>query len=219
MARLAVEWQEPTLGSYEGYNPDSLLSALPADLARSGKPTVVYVFSDLPEDAVETANLGGTLLTDERVALGLKLFNLVKVRGETITKTHPYASILGGRELPRMVVVGADGSRVGALEGNDATPSAMMGLMKRASAKAYKTPIETFIKDYQKVLTDLDKVEGAKKTLATKRATSGEVAKSKSLGWDREEQELAKQEGQILEREKVLTAGILPKGEKVAKAN
>ena len=218
MARLQVDWNEASLaGGYEGYNPSDLFTALPDEVGKSGKPLVVYLTSDLEDDAQET-ELATAALADEKVALGLKMFHAVKVDGSRITRDHAYADILGGRELPRLVVVGADGKKVGSTEGK-VSASEVYSLMKRAASRVYKTQIDSYIKDYQKVLTEIDKIESAKKVLATQRETSGNVSKSKAAKWDREEAEMAKKESELLDQEKELLAFNRRDGGKVAAAS
>jgi len=216
MARISVNWEEPAVGGgYEGFDSEDMRTGLPAQYGDSGKPIVFYLASDLEEDALETVTVDGTVLRDEKVAIGMKMFNLVKMDGSRVDDDHPYHKILGGRELPRMVVVGSDGHKVGSLEGN-IPPSKLFGLMKRAASKTYKHPIEKFVKEYQKVLTEIDKVEAAKTALATKRAASNDAPAARVRQWDDEEAELAQQEQEITATEAELLSFRM-KDDKVAK--
>ena len=218
MARIQVNWEEPSIGGgYEGYDAENLLTGLPDEYGESGKPLVVYLESSLPDDMIETAVVNQTVLPDEKIAIGMKMFNLVKMNGLKITKEHPYAKHLYGKELPRMVVVGADGKKIGTVEGK-ISPSKVFGLMKRASKQTYKTNIETFIKDYQKVLTDIDKVEAKKAALATRRQTSKNISKSKERMFAKEEEKITKEENEVLEREEKILKSRR-RDEKLTKAN
>ena len=206
MARIAVNWEEPSVGSaYEGFDAANMMTGLPDEYAESGKPVIIYLESALEDDMVRTALITSTMERDEKVAIGMKMFNIVRMNGLKIGKDHPYAKILGGRKLPRMVVISPEGKKVGSVEGS-ISPSKLFSLMNRAASKVYKTPIGTFVKEYQKVLTEIDKVEAAKAILATRRATSADAPRSRTRRFDQDEEKLVKLEQEIMNQEKELLA-------------
>lgn len=130
-----------------------------------GKPFIVFLSSK--DNVNEQTVVEQTTLKDERVSLGSKFFTMLEAEGETITKTHPYYKWIGGKKLPRVVVFTNEGNKVGKLEGQP-SPSKMYGLMKKAAAKSRVRNLDRKIKDYQKILTSLDKINTLKQALASK---------------------------------------------------
>ncbi len=182
MARIDFKWQEPKLNGYEGVNPDDFRTALP-DSLKSDKPFLVFLTSDLPDDSQEMSNISSTTLRDESVAIGATLFSQLKVNGLKVKEGSAFWKTLGGKELPRMVVVDAAGAKVGAVEGKDISPSKVFGLMKRAATRTYKTDLEKVVKETKSILTEIDQVEAKRAALATKKEHS---TVAKETEWARE---------------------------------
>jgi hypothetical protein len=212
MAKLNLDWEQPGLGSYDRFDKENLYSALPETFEENGKPLIVYLESSHPDDMMKTAVVRRSVFGDEKVAIGSKMFNLVKVDASRIDKTHPHWNILKGRELPRFVVTDPTGKRVGSLEGR-ISPSGLYGLMKKAASKTYKTSPDRLVKGFQKLLTEMDKVEAAKQALATQRATSGKISTGLQKKWDAKEAELEKQGEELAMEEKELLTLVLKNGE------
>src|SRR5688500_14725248 len=97
--RLSIRWEAPKLDLYEGANPEDFLGSLPADYKKSDKPLLVYLSSDAPEVEKQTTALEKTVLADENVALGVRVFRAVRFRGDKISKENPHWRTLGGKEL------------------------------------------------------------------------------------------------------------------------
>jgi len=186
-------------------------------MGQSGKPLLIYVESKLSEDEIESAVVKQTVERDEKVAIGAKMFHLIRIDGAAIDRYHPHWNTLGGKKLPRMVVVDSAGDRVGSVEGT-ISPSSVFTLMKKASAKSFKMPLDSFVKEYQKILTDVDRVEGLKQALAQRRAASTEAkSASKERFYAEEEAKIAAMEKEVLDREAALLNHLPRKGD-VAKA-
>ena len=186
MARIDVKWSEPTLNTYDHINSADFFTALPADFKADGKPLLIYVTSTKDEDKIETQNIESSVLRDESVTIGATMFRSIKVKGSTVNKGHPFYATLGGKELPAMIVVDANGQKVGAEEGK-VSASKVFGLMKRAAARTYKVDLDTIVKDTKAILTDIDNVEAKRTALATKREKS---TNDRSAQWAKEEKEL-----------------------------
>ena len=165
-----------------------------------GKPFIVFLSSN--ENINEQTVVEQTTLKDERVSLGSKFFTMLEAEGETITKTHPYYKWIGGRKLPRVIVFTNEGDRVGKLEGQP-SPSKLYAIMKKAAAKSRIKNLDRKIKDYQKILTSLDKISTLKQALASKesrddsRSAVKEIAK-KRKAIEQDELELREAEEKIL---------------------
>ncbi len=146
-------------------------------------------------------NVEGTTLMDENVQIGATMFHNVKMNGNKVDQNHPYWKILGGKSLPRMVVVDTEGAKVGSVEGQDVSPSKLFTLMKRAAAKTYKTDLETMVKESKTILTEIDQIEAKRAALATKKAKS---TVAKETEWAKEEKALADQMKAVDAREAAL---------------
>ena len=190
MARIEYKWDDAKFNSYEGANPENLYSALPDTYKTAGKPTLVFLTSDLADDAQYMKNIEGTTLMDENVQIGAGMFNQLKMNGNKVKDTNPFWKILGGKSLPRMVVVDHSGAKVGAVEAQDISPSKVFGLMKRAASKVYKTDLEAIVKESKTILTEIDQIEAKRAALATKKASS---TKQKESEWAKEEAALNEQ--------------------------
>ena len=170
----------------------------------------MWISSDHPEDAVRNKVLRQTVLRNEKISLGLKMFNLVRIDSSEVRKGKPFYDVLNGRKLPRMVVFTPEGKKVGSVEGSDISITKLYSLMKRASSKVYKTRIDTYVKDYVKVLTSIDNVE-VKKASITKMMSSPHNSKSKDALLARQMLELQKEEAGVLEKEAKVIAFQLKK--------
>ena len=193
MARIDVKWSEPTLNTYDKINTTDFFTALPADFKADGKPLLIWVTSSKDEDKIETQNIESSVLRDESVTIGATMFRSIKVKGSAINKGHPVYATLGGKELPAMIVVDANGKKVGAEEGK-ISASKVFGLMKRAAARTYKIDLDTIVKETKSILTDIDNVEA-------KRSSS---SNDRSAQWAKEEKELDAQMKAIETREAAL---------------
>lgn len=187
MARIEYKWDEPKLNSYEGFNPESLYSSLPDSYKSAAKPGIVFLTSSLEDHAQYMKNVEATTLMDENVQIGATMFQHVKMNGNKVTETHPYWKILGGKTLPRLVVVDATGAKIGSVEGQDVSASKVFALMKRASARTYKTELEAVVKGTKEILTSIDNIE-AKRTALKQRMESS--SKPKTEEWAKEQKAL-----------------------------
>lgn len=201
MARIEIKWSEPQLNTYDHLNTEDLFTALPADFKADGKPVLVFLTSSRSEDAQEMKNIEGSVLKDESISIGATMFRSVKLDGAKIREGHPFWKILGGKELPRMIVVNTAGQKVGSCEGKEVSSSKVFGFMERAAAKTYKTDLGTIVKDTKSILTEIDQVEAKRKALATKKEKS---VSDRSAQWAKEEKELNDTMKGIEDREKAL---------------
>lgn len=162
--------------------------------AQAQMPILVYLTSSDPDDQVAQDVIDSTTLKDERVSLASKLFTMVKTDGSTITEDHPYHRFIGGRKLPRFVLFSSDGNEVGKLEGK-ASPSKLFSLMKKTARRDFKVNVDRFVKDYQKILTSLDKLDTLKQAVAQKEARDITSAEQRKL--EKKKEEIAKEEEEL----------------------
>jgi hypothetical protein len=201
MARIDFKWSEPKLNTYDHINTEDFFTALPADYKADGKPLLIFITSSKTEDAQEMANIEGSVLKDESISIGATMFRSIKLEGSKINEGHPFWKTLGGKELPRMIVVDAAGQKVGMCEGKQVSSSKVFGFMERASARTFKTDLGTVVKETKTILTEIDQVEAKRKALATKKEKS---TNDRSAQWTKEEKELDAAMKAIEDREKSL---------------
>jgi hypothetical protein len=198
MARIEFKWQEPKLNGYDGVNPDDFRTALPDSLSGTQTPFLVFLTSSLEEDNQKMKNVESTVFMDESVAIGATLFSTIKLNGNKIKEGSSIWKAVGGKELPRMVVIDSTGAKVGAVEGRDVSASKVYGLMKRAATRTYKTELDTVVKETKNILTQIDAIEAKRQALATKKSSS---TVSKEAEWAKEEKALDEAMKAVQERE------------------
>jgi hypothetical protein len=185
-----MKWETPKLNLYDNIDKEDFFSCLPADYKSCGKPLIVLLGTDLPDAAKKVAELDQKVFGDENVAVGARLFRAVKMKGDKVSKDHAHWATLGGRELPRAIVVDATGQKAGTLEGNDLSASGLFKLMKKAASKTYKADLDKIVKETSSLLDEMDRIEAKQKLLAEQKKTA-KGSKVEQIA--AEEQELAKQ--------------------------
>lgn len=216
--RLSISFEKSDLNaaSYEGFNAEDLFTALPARYREAGRPLFVYLTSDLPEHQDDSTALQQDVFLSEKISIGMKMFSPIRVDGLRVDSNHPYARVLGGAELPRLVVVGSDGRKIASLEGR-ASESRVFALLKKASDRTFKSSIDSFVNGYQDFLDMMDKVDVRKEEMAKERAESAKSTPALEKKWAKEDDEVAKLEQNAMEFETKLLE-LRRKGEKGAVA-
>jgi len=196
MARVAFKWQEPTLNAYDKINPEDFRTALPGNPSK--QPFLVFVTSDLPEDGQEMKNIDSAVLMNESISIGATMFDQIKLDGSKIKESNAYWKMLGGKELPRMIVIDANGVKVGSVEGKDVSASKVFGMMKKAASRTFKTDLDAVVKGTKVILTEIDQIEAKRAALQTKKNAS---TNDKTDEWAKEEKALDEQMKAVVARE------------------
>lgn len=165
VARLQMKWETPKINLYDHVDASDFFSCLPADYKGSGKPLVVFLGSDLPEAAKQMEELNTAVFGDENVAVGARLFRAVRLKGDKVSKDHPHWPTLGGKALPRVVVIDAAGNKAGVLEGKELSASNLFKSMKKAAAKTFKSDLDKVVKETRELLDEMDRIEAKQKLL------------------------------------------------------
>lgn len=214
VARLQMKWETPKINLYDHVDATDFFSCLPADYKGSGKPLVVFLGSDLPEAAKQMEELNTAVFADENVAVGARLFRAVRLKGDKVSKDHPHWPTLGGKALPRVVVIDAAGNKAGILEGKELSASNLFKSMKKAAAKTFKSDLDKVVKETRELLDEMDRIE-AKQKLLGEQKKSAKAAKLAEI--EAEEKKLA----QALQEVQTRDAELLKKFDddrKVAKS-
>lgn len=150
-------------------------------------------------------------MRDERVALGAKFFNLIQINGDQIGKDHPLAKMIGGKSLPRAVLISRDGEVVRKLEGKISATRLFLA-MSDIVKNDCKCDLGKFTSDMRKVLNDLEEIARDKQNLERKTAKAlekgGSPADAKEIKQDQES--LDKKREQIAKRMEELLSQTLP---------
>lgn len=165
---------------------------MPDSFREEGKPLFIYLSSQAEEHANATAAFEDAVVSNEKIAIAMKMFTPIEIDSSRVGEDHPYRSFVEGKEWPRAILIGLDGQAIGSLEGRINSAKAYK-LMKKAVARTYKTKLDTFVKGYQKLLSEMDRIDAKIERLDEERAKVEEkkqVSKGQKRQWDRQQKEL-----------------------------
>jgi hypothetical protein len=195
LAKLTIEWGKlasPTVATGKGATEVTDLSnvrgVLEPSLRQFDRPILVYLESARSESKTDKDNIETTTLKDERVALPAKLFTAVKANADEMTQDHPYWKFFEGPARPRFMLFSSRGELIGKLDGK-VSPSKLSDLMKRALHDEFAFSLDRWVKDYQKVLTGIDKLESLKKALDQKAERDTSTSAQREIAARREKLE------------------------------
>ncbi len=182
------------------------------------RPLFLFITGRDPKAAKKVALIQNTAFKDERVALGAKFFRLAQVEADQITRSHPLYKIVGGRKLPRIVIISLDGKTHKKLEGR-ISAGRLFGAMKSIVRKDFKRSLGSFVNKMRKCLNELDKLESEKRRLENQKALAAKKGpkSSKVKLLAKKEALLAAKTKALGEKMKELLAWTVPPGEKTAK--
>lgn len=182
------------------------------------RPLFLFITSRDPKVSKAVELIEKTAFKDERVALGAKFFRLSQVEAAQIARSHPLYKIVGGRKLPRIVLISMDGKTHKKMEGR-ISASRLFGAMKSIVRKDFKRNLGSFATKMRKILNDLDKLDGEKRRLENQKAMAAKKGskggKKKLL--EKKEALLEEKTKALSEKMKELLAWTVPPQEKTAK--
>lgn len=184
------------------------------------KPLFLFLVSQDTKIIKDVQFVQQGTMHDERVALGAKFFRLIQINGDEIGKEHPLAKMLGGKDLPRAVLISRDGETVKKLEGK-ISATRLFAAMTEIVKGDCKRDLGKFTSDMRKLLNDLEEVARDKQQLERKTAKAlekgGNVAAAKEVKKDQEL--LDKKREELAKRMEDLLAQTLPEKEDQAAKN
>ena len=200
--RVQIDWTKlsspgrvTTGADVEADTSAAALRLLGSQERYSDKPFMVYLTTAAEKRQKDLAVFEETTFKDERVAIATKAFSMVKGDGDKITDDHPFADLLDGKKLPRIVVFSATGERIAHAEGK-VSPTKMLSLMKKGFKHDYSGNLDKTIKAFQKYLTKADTLK-AKKDLLTSKEDGASKSELRKL--EKELAELAETEEELNE--------------------
>jgi len=173
MARLNIKWrslnevapQAVTTGETVE-NAEENAEETKQTSMRAEKPMLVYVTSDDPTDK-DTRKLEAIVFANEKVGLGAKFFDTVKItHGDSLQDRILKEN---GRYAPRLVFVTRDYAVSDVLQKKQLTAGKLLKAMKKLAKTEYATNFEAMVRDYTKLLNELDRLESKRAALADQR--------------------------------------------------
>ncbi len=155
-ARLKIKWRIDT-----GIDPGTAATDRSADVTikRSEwaeQPMMIYIPSDDPKAAI-TAKLETAVFVDERVAIGAKFFDAVKISAGHALDDRiltDYAS-----DTPHIIFLKRDYTVYATLKGRQISASKLLKVMKALVRAEYVNDFDKMVREYAKLLNELDRLE------------------------------------------------------------
>jgi hypothetical protein len=168
MARLRIQWRSATQIAPQAVTTGEQVEekATPTSM-RAEKPMMIYITSDDPTDSI-TRKLEDVVFANEAVGIGSKFFDTIKVSPGNADQDRLLSE--NGRHTPRLVFVTREFKVTGTLQKKQLSAGKLLKAMKSLARKEYKNNFERMVRDYTKLLNELDRLEGRKAKLSDDRA-------------------------------------------------
>jgi hypothetical protein len=169
---------------------------------RSEKPVIVYIAADDATDSA-TRKLEEVVFKSEQLAVGAKFFVTLKMSSGDALQDRILKD--AGKGEPRLVFLTRDYGVHTVLDSKAMSAGRITKAMEALVRETYENSFDGMVKEYIKLLNEMDRVEGRKSTLADQKARLAEkpnAGKAKKL--EREEQEIQAEADRLTAREKEL---------------
>ena len=157
-ARLRIHWR--TLHELP------VAQAPPAERKQwSDEPMMVYIPSEDPKDSI-TRKLKEVVFADERVGIGAKFFDTIKVSAsdalaDALLRKH-------GRSTPRIVLLRCDYTEHTVLEKRQISASRLVKAMRALVGEQFVEDFDKTVRAYSLLLDELDRIEARKEAIEEK---------------------------------------------------
>jgi hypothetical protein len=155
--------------------------------AVASQPMMIYITSDDPTDK-DTRKLESVVFKNEKVGIGSKFFDCIKVSSGDALVDRLLKD--AGRATPRLVFLNRQYEVKDVLENSELSGGKLLRAMKNVASDEYVTSFETMIRDYIKLLNELDRLESKKAQLEDQRRRLAEKpnkSREKKVARDEEE--------------------------------
>jgi hypothetical protein len=136
-----------------------------ASMPRAEKPLAIYV--TVAGEATPFDKFDKVVLTDDKIAIGLKAFKTIKMTPEEASNDPLLAK---GKDVPRFYFVSPDYKDVTLLEGSKLSVSGFYNAMKAEAKKHFKGDFDKNVREMRDVLNEWDKIAKERKILEEKKA-------------------------------------------------
>jgi hypothetical protein len=206
LAKLRIDWKSrdsvAPKGVVTGQSGEETQKAAAA--MRAERPMLIYITSDDPENS-DVRKLESVVFASESVAVGTKFFDCYKITAGSALQDRILKE--AGRYTPRLVLLDRDFNVEKVLQRSGISGGKLIRAMKGVARKEYVNRFDTMVRDYIKLLNELDRLEGKKAKIADDRARLADKPNaSKARRVDRDEKEYkaemeewAKKEAELLE--------------------
>jgi hypothetical protein len=216
MALISINWRPmdavaPTAASTGEDGTD----ATARNAMRLDRQMMVYVVADDATNKL-TRKLEDVVFANEQLGIGTKFFDTVKVTNGNALQDRILKD--AGKSSPRLVFVTRDYKVHAVMEKSKLSAGKILKAMKALAKVEYKSSFEKMVREYTKLLNELDRLEGKKAQLADMQArlqAKPSPSKQKKLERERKKYEKAMEDWRAREK-KCLT--FKPKAEKKPEA-
>jgi len=210
MARLNIQWKTQSSVAIKAAATGDATATENAGRARADRPMLVYVMSDDNTDS-NTRKLEDICFADERVAIGSKFFDCIKITAGDALQDRLLSA--NGDSTPRLLLITRDYDVEEVLEKKELSSGRVVRAMSGAVRKDYSDSFDSMVSNYQKLLNELDRLDGKRALIADKKQRAGDN-KSKLKKVEREEAKLQKEMESWKQKEEKLLAFKLKDVEK-----
>lgn len=205
MAKLNIQWRSldsvAPKGVTTGQSGEETAKAAAA--MRAERPMLIYITSDDAEDK-DTRKLESVVLKSETVCVGARFFDTIKMTAGSALQDRILKD--AGDAAPRLVLIDRDYQVHKVLERSGISGGKLIKAMKSLTRKEYETNFDRMVRDYIKLLNELDRLEGRKAKIADDRArlaAKPNASKERKVARDEKEykadmEEWAKKEAELL---------------------
>jgi len=210
MARLNIQWKTQSSIAPAAAATGDAKATENAGRARADRPMLVYVMSDDATDS-NTRKLEDVCFVDERVAIGSKFFDCIKITAGDAMQDRLLSK--NGDSAPRLLLVTRDYEVEDVLESRELSSGKVVRAMSSTVRADYANSFDSMVSNYAKLLNELDRLDGKRALIADKKKRAGD-SKSKLKKVEREEAKLEKEMENWKKKEEKLLAFKLKDAEK-----
>jgi len=203
LARLKIHWRTLSEFAPKGVTTGQTSEeAAKTATLRSERPMMVYVTSDDPTDSI-TRKLEDIVFANEVVGIGAKFFDAIKMNAGDAEQDRLISA--NGRKTPRILFVSRAYKVTGVVQGRQLSRGRLLKAMKSLARIEYKSSFDRMVRDYTKLLNELDRLEGRKTKLADDKARlEAKPSPSNQKKWERTRKEYEADVASWTQREKKL---------------
>ena len=188
MARLSIKWKTQSSVAPTAASTGDAEAKATEGRRYADRPMLVYVMSDDNTDTY-TRKLEDVCFADERVGIGSKFFDCIKITAGDAMQDRLLAQ--HGKAAPRLVLITREYEVKDVLEKKKLSSGKIVRGMSNVVKSEYKTSFDKMVSKYAKLLNELDRLEGKKGQIADKIKRAGDN-KSKLKKIEREKAEYEK---------------------------
>lgn len=161
MALLNIRWEtKSTVAPKATTTGDTQAEAeAAAALMHAERPMLIYITNDDATDST-TRKLEDVAFADERIGIGSKFFQCVKVTNGNALQDRLLKET--GEATPRLLFVTREYKVLATLDGRKLKPGTIVKTMAKLARAEYKDNFSSMVSKYAKLLNELDRLDGVR---------------------------------------------------------